>query len=221
MYITDVLVPFNILVDTDMGLLKLVEFDYNNDLYFLQGILHTSETNQQYAMVTRTKINPLSVILQYDDNDLAENLYSQFMEKEYVQILKLSCNTSIRDLSELLNTTIDQVIRITILCKSEQEQREVEDRHIKSFRTIVESDLNKINLSDYQVLFVKSIYDLDRYRNVTGLNIYVPNYGFNITIDPEMSQPLLPEDILKKYGKENEFEIFSIYTFDPRKIPLG
>lgn len=221
MYITDVLVPFDILVDIDMGLLKLLEFDYDNNLYFLQGILHTSELNQQYTMVTRNKVNPLSAILQYEDDELAENLYSQFMEKEYNQILKLSCNTAVRDLSELLITTIDQVVRITILCRSKQDLQEVEERHIKSFRTIVEKDLNKINLSDYQVLFVKNIYDLDKYRNVTGLNIYVPNYGFNITIDPEMSQPLLPEDILKKYGKENEFEIFSIYTFDPRKIPLG
>lgn len=221
MYITDVLVPFNILIDLDMGLLKLLEFDYDNDLYFLQGILHTTEINQQYTMVTRNKVNPLSALLQVDDDELADNLYSQFMEKEYTQILKLSCNTAVRDLSELLNATIDQVVRITILCRSEQDQREVEERHIKSFRTIVEKDLNKINLSDYQVLFVKNIYDLDKYRNVSGLNIYVPNYGFNITIDPEMSQPLLPEDILKKYGKENEFEIFSIYTFDPRKIPLG
>lgn len=221
MYITDVLVPFNLFVDLDMGLLKLLEFDYDNDLYFLPGILHTSETNQQYAMVTRNKINPLSVVLQVEDDKLADDLYSQFMEKEYDQILKLSCNTAIRDLTELLNATIDQVVRITVLCENEKEQMVVSDRHIKSFRTIVEKDFYKINLSDYQVLFIKNIYDLDKYRNVTGLNIYVPNYGFNITIDPDLSQPLLPEEILKKYGKDNEFEVFSIYTFDPRKIPLG
>ena len=80
MYTTDVLVPFNLIVDTDMGLIKLLEFDYSNTEYFHEGILNTEEENQQYLLNTRNNRNPLSIVFKKDDPELMDDLYKQFIE---------------------------------------------------------------------------------------------------------------------------------------------
>ena len=128
MYIINALVPFNVLVDTDMGILKLIEYEYHNEDFFLPGILNTSEINQRYVLATRSVSNVVEALLSVEDKELAEDLYKQFMEKEYDQILKLSCNTAICDLTLLLKKNINQVIRVTVLCEDEKQKKLVEDR---------------------------------------------------------------------------------------------
>lgn len=219
MYIINALVPFDVIVDTDMGLLKLIEYDYHNEDFFLKGILNTSETNQKYFLVSRNMINVVEALLTVEDKELAEDLYTQFIEKEYDQILKLSCNTAICDLTLLLRSNMNQVVRMTIMCTNEKERDLMQKRKISCFKTIV-STPEKINIDEYGTIFVKNIYDLDRYKRIEGKTIYVPSYGFNVTINPELPNPLLPKDILLKYGGSNEFEIYTPYVFDPRKIPV-
>lgn len=219
MYIINVLVPFDVLIDIDMGLLKLIEFDYHNEDFFLPGILNTSETNQKYFLITRTSSNIIESLLTVEDKELAEDLYNQFMEKEYDNILKLSCNTSICDLTLLLRTNMNQVIRVTVLCSNEKEKKLIEDRRISVFRIII-SDPDSININNYGTIFVKNVDDLDKYRRVEGKTIYVPNYGFNVINDPNYPNPILKPDTVAKYGENNEFEIYMPYVLDPRKIPL-
>ena len=54
MYIINTLVPFEVLVDIDMGLLKLIEFEYHDETFFYPGLLNTSEDNQKYFLVNIT-----------------------------------------------------------------------------------------------------------------------------------------------------------------------
>lgn len=220
MYLIDVLVPFNLLVDTDMGLLKLLEYDYDNHDFFYPGILHTSEINQQYALLTRTDPNPITAVLQVEDKELADDLYSQFMEKEYDQILQLSCNTAVSNLAVVLKNNMDQVIRITVLCNSKKEEDVLIKRNIGVFKTVI-GNFSTVDISEYGSIYIKNVTDLDKYKEVVNKNIYVANYGFNITIDPDNIMPLLPEETIRKYGSRNEFDVFSLYAFDARKLPLG
>ena len=219
MYIINTLVPFDVLIDTDMGLLKLIEFEYHNEDFFLPGILNTSETNQKYFLVTRISPNVISSLLTIEDEELAEDLYNQFIDKEYDEILKLSCNTSICDLTLTHRKNMNQVIRVTVMCKDEREKKLVEDRRISVFRTII-SDPESIDINNYGTMFVKDVDDLDRYRIIEGKTIYVPNYGFNVFNDPNYPNPILKPDAIAKYGNDNEFEIYTPYIFDPRKTPV-
>src|SRR5699024_12087632 len=66
---------------------------------------------RSYFLATRNISNVVEALLSVEDTELAEDLYNQFMEKEYDQILKLSCNTAICDLTLLLKKNINQVIR--------------------------------------------------------------------------------------------------------------
>ena len=220
MYTINVLIPFNMMVDIDMGLIKLLEFEYNNDEYFEQGILNAPEEIQQYLLNNRTDRNPLSIVFKKDDPELMEDLYNQFMEKEYQNILELSCNTALVNIADTLKTTMDQIIRITVLCKSKTEENLLKLRKIPLFRTLIMYP-EAIDLSKYDTLYIKDINDLDKFKkNIFKKNIYVANYGFNIIKDPEQVSPLLPAKVVYKYGGINEFYIVSIYQFDPNKIPL-
>lgn len=224
MYNLDILIPFDLVVDLDMGLLKLVRFEYNNNDYFYKGILQGMDDCLRYSLMTREDPNPLSIAATNpDDHETLDEFYKQFMEREYTKIMNLSQDTAISDLTKVsgMTSASDRIVRITIMCRSEEEKKLINLRKMNPFRIIVSSP-EKIDLSQYKALFVKNVYDLDMYRNVEALNLYIANYGFNLVKDPSRSNaPGLPIDIVAKYSKDNEINIFTVYNLDPDKIPKG
>lgn len=220
MYMLNVLIPFNLLVDTDMGLLKLIEYEYHNDEYFWPGMIDCDDTLKQFSLLSRTDPNPLSVVMKSEDPELQKDLYNQFMEKEYSSILKLSSNTSLCAISSILRTSIDKSVRVTVLCKSQEEADLIEKRRIPVENNIL-GEPETISLDKYNVLFLKDVEDIRRYKNVDGKEIYIANYGFNMVIEPDEEQPLLPMEVLYDYAGSNEFSLISVYTFRPEDIPVG
>lgn len=224
MYNLDILIPFDLVVDLDIGLLKLVRFEYSNNDYFYKGILRGMDDCLRYALMTREDPNPLSIAaVNPDDHETLDEFYKQFMEREYIKIMNLSQDTAISDLTKVsgMTSASDRIVRITIMCRSEEEKKLINLRKMNPFRVIVSSP-EKVDLSQYKALFVKNAYDLDMYRNVEALNLYIANYGFNLVKDPSHSNtPGLPIDIVAKYSKDNEINIFTVYNLDPDKIPKG
>ena len=220
MYIINTLVPFEVLVDIDMGLLKLIEFEYHDETFFYPGLLNTSEDNQKYFLMNRDYPNVIRSLLSVDDEELADDLYNQFMEQEYDKILQLSCNTAICDLTLLLRKDINQVVRVTCLCADEKQKKIIADRKISVFKTIV-SKIEDTSLNGFGTIFIKNVNDLYKFRHIEGKTIYVPSYRFNVNIDPDKPDPLLPENILFDFSRDNEFMVYTPYIFDPRKIPVA
>lgn len=224
MYNLDILIPFDLVVDLDIGLLKLVRFEYSNNDYFYKGILQGMDDCLRYSLMIREDLNPLSIAaVNPDDHETLDEFYKQFMEREYTKIMNLSQDTAISDLTKVsgMTSASDRIVRITIMCRSEEEKKLINLRKMNPFRIIVSSP-EKIDLSQYKALFVKNAYDLDMYRNVEALNLYIANYGFNLVKDPSRSNaPGLPIDIVAKYSKDNEINIFTVYNLDPDKIPKG
>lgn len=220
MYIIKILMPFDVLIDIDVGLLNLIQFDYRNDIFFLPGMLDISDTNKKYFMVNRQYRNPIMSILSEPSDDLANDFYNQFMDKEYEQILNLSPNTDVCKVLEVMKKSKSNIIRLTILCKNDNEKNIILKRHL-NYNDIIIGDPSTISLSDYGTIFVKDINDLDKYRHIEGKTIYVANYGFNVIIDPNNINPVLPISILDKYSSQNEFYIYSVYNFSSEKLPRG
>lgn len=221
MYTLNMLIPFDLLIDLDLGLIKLLHFDYRNDEYFYTGILDGPDDCIRYELLMRKDPNPLIIAMKNtDDVETMDSLYSQFMEKEYSKILSLSKGTSLADLTKLSSYDSDKVIRITVLCRSKEEEEVIRSRNINPYNTII-SNPKDINLSDYNCIYVKNISDLDLYRKVEGLTIFIPNYGFNLIQDPDNISPGLPMELVTKYASDNEIKIFTIYNLDPNEIPIG
>lgn len=220
MYIIKILLPFETVIDIDIGLWNIIKYQYNNHAFFLERLINTSEANQKYFMMVRENRNPLLTLLTEPSEELADDFYSQFMEQEYDNILELSPNTDICKMLDSMKRDKSSIIRAAILCKDEKQKHIIETRNIRHDSIII-SDYNRVSLKDYGTIFVKDIKDLDKYRIVEGKTIYVANYGFNILMDPDKVNPLIPIEVLEKYGNTNEFYIYSVYTLDPRKMPKG
>ena len=220
MYIIKVLMPFDVLIDTDVGLWNLISTDYRNDVFFLPGMLNMTESHKKYFMVVRDTRNPLMTILSEPSEELADDFYNQFMEKEYSNILKVSPNTDVCRVLDVMKKSNSSIIRITVLCDNEEQKQEVLDRHLMHDSIII-GKRSTLSLSDYGTIFVKDINDLDKFRHIEGKSIYVANYGFNILMDPDHVNPVIPLDVLAKYSKDNEFFIYSVYNIPTKEIPKG
>lgn len=220
MYQLNVLIPFNMIIDTEMGLLKLIQFDYNNTEYFYPGIINGDDTFKKYVLLTRNERNPLCVAVKDEKMDCADDLYKQFMEKEYNSILQLSPPTALRDVGSILRTSIDKVVKINILCETDDEIELLINRLIP-YDDIVKGTPETISISQYNVLFVKDTKDLMKYKDVEGKEIYVADYEFNILRDPNNEDLLINPEYIFDYISTNGFNIASMYVFAPEEIPLG
>ena len=175
MYIIKILLPFETVIDIDIGLWNIIKYQYNNHAFFLERLINTSEANQKYFMMVRDNRNPLLTLLTEPSEELADDFYSQFMEQEYDNILELSPNTDICKMLDSMKRDKSSIIRATILCKDEKQKHIIETRNIQHDSIII-SDYNRVSLKDYGTIFVKDIKDLDKYRIVEGKTIYVANY---------------------------------------------
>lgn len=218
MYVIKVLMPFNVLIDTDVGVWKLIQDEYHNEVFFLPGMLDVLDVHKKYMMMTRDTRNPLLTILTEPSEELADDFYNQFMEKEYNNILEKSPTTDVCKILDTMRVTKSNIIRLTILCRNEEEKQCILDRDIVHDSIIV-GEMEKISLSEYGVIFIKDVKDLDRFRRVEGKILYIANYGFNIYKDQESVNPILPFEVIEKYSGENEFYVYSVYHIDPKDVP--
>ena len=214
-------VPFDMIIDTDLGLWKLIQDQYPNDNFFYQGMIYERDLNfMKYIMVIRKDKNPLKSILKPDYIKNADSLYGQFMKEKYDDILSLSTNTGIYDLI-CRSKSVNDVLKFTVLCKSQKEVDEVRRRfkkHDIDIKTILYNDLSEIDISSYGSIYIKDINDFFLYRNVGGKNVIVGNYGFNLEAGVANSPLLEPS---AEISKLNVLQLVDMYLINENVLPVG
>ena len=172
--------------------------------------------------MTREDSNPLWIAYVHRDTDkeTMDSFYNQFMEKKYDTIVDLSPATSLLSLLSVASTDKDKVMRFSVLCKSEYEREVLVRRHVPAHSILV-SKPEDVDLSKFNCIYVKNYLDLDKYPKITGKEIYIPNYRFNVEYRDNIPEPILPMDLVTKYGSDNEISIYSAYALDPKDIPVG
>ena len=221
MYMVTSTVPFDMIIDTDLGLWKLIQDQYPNDNFFYQGMIYERDLNfMKYIMVIRKDKNPLKSILKPDYIKNADSLYGQFMKEKYDDILSLSTNTGIYDLI-CRSKSVNDVLKFTVLCKSQKEVDEVRRRfkkHDIDIKTILYNDLSEIDISSYGSIYIKDINDFFLYRNVGGKNVIVGNYGFNLEAGVANSPLLEPS---AEISKLNVLQLVDMYLINENVLPVG
>ena len=221
MYMVTSTVPFDMIIDTDLGLWKLIQDQYPNDNFFYQGMIYERDLNfMKYIMVIRKDKNPLKSILKPDYIKNADSLYGQFMKEKYDDILSLSTNTGIYDLI-CRSKSVNDVLKFTVLCKSQKEVDEVRRRfkkHDIDIKTILYNDLSEIDISSYGSIYIKDIHDFFLYRNVGGKNVIVGNYGFNLEAGIANSPLLEPS---AEISKLNVLQLVDMYLINENVLPVG
>lgn len=210
----NILASFESIIDIDMGLMRLIKRDYNTN-FFYQFLLENSEDNQHVILNRRTNPNLLRAISddKTEEQQFAlDDLYNQFMKDEYSNILNLSpVSTFYRII--LSNVFKNNIFKVSVVCKTQEEADILQEKGVECTPIIVDKK-DKIYLKKYDVISVKNVFELDEYFNVNGKIIFIPDYRFNVMEIPQDKELLLPEEILIKYGINNQLNIYNAYVYE-------
>lgn len=207
-YTIDTAVPFNMVIDLEMGLLRLIKFEYRND-YFLYKSIENEDFIKALLMERENK-NPLSVITaDGTPQEELDNLYKQFMEKRYDKILSLSPCT---ELFRLLKMSYkDESMRFTIVFEDEKQEKLFNLRKGYSFRRHTGSIFDEEIIKNNSNLFIKDISDLNmQTQEITGKNLYFADYGFNKKIVEGETIPNFQNTDFERFC-ENTFQFITMY----------
>lgn len=181
--INSILIPFNMIADTDMGLLKLIKQKYMDPEVFIEDLLDCQDIILRSYIRDSVSDNPLVTFIENEEE--ASDYYDQFMENKYDEIATLSPITTIK---EVIDRFIEsKSIQVSILCMEEIEVDIISKLFDDKVNIIYEPILTDIDLTIYDTLFVRDykfvlMYNIDQ---IEGKNIYIANMMRNVTITPD------------------------------------
>lgn len=227
MYTIRSLIPFDLLVDMDMGLIKYTQIAFKDDprlfypeLLKMIGPEHTPTL--QYALVHRKFLNPLSAIVRQEKliTCKPDKMVSDILESSKKNVLRLSTTTGIMDMV-CRCFFVSDMVQFDVLCNDEVEKEELLYRFKKRFNTdkipanIIVNSKERISLANYGAIYLKDVYDISKYRHpIEGKNIIIAKYDFNLEYDIEKGECLdLPKmDAINEYTSCNEIKFIDIYA---------
>lgn len=217
------LISSDCILDKDIGLIKIIQYHYRNhsDIFKDEFLDDYVLEKQQYLEYNRTNINPLSVVVKDQYIDVIDSLYTQFKEQEMGRIISFSCNTLMIDVLKLIILG-DTPMEVTILCNTQYEADTLVKRlnsfGIHSVRMLVEPDHNKVDLGQYDDIYVKYISDLDSFKKIEKKSIYISTHRLNIICDENNPSNIAPNLDALKYMVDNIVNLISLYRFDEKLI---
>lgn len=220
MHRSNILVSFDSIIDTDMGLMRLIKQEYNTD-FFYESIVNSSEYIWRDLLNRRTVPNPLSIIMDDEtdeDFEASQELYEKFMDEEYSKILDLSPTCALANIVNR-NFYSKDLLKLTVLCESEQEKQILDIKGVTYHDTII-ADRKQIYTKNYEIIAEKNIWNFDEYIYLERNTLLVPDFRFNIFIFPGHEDTIvLPPEIIEKYANRNEIRVYNAYAIDPDLIP--
>ena len=205
-YTIDPLFDFQALCDTDLGLYRLIKRDYYDRDIFNNDLFDSTNLNFVKTMLlTRDKFNPLFIFCKENvlTNDEIDDLYRQFLDEEYDNILKLSSPTAIMSLAAVSNS-VNKIVDVTVLCKSQKEVDWIR-KYSNKLRCIV-SNYENFDIGKYDTIYIKDLYTLLSFKqeNINMKNIIFSRFLFNMeNASKKIAVPVI--EVSKKYYKNNKF----------------
>ena len=177
------LFSFNILIDTDLGLLNYVFKEFRNEKIFDLNVLDYYELiNKVYY---RSFQNPLYVIMKNPDSEkdkeFLDECYDEFLQTKEKEIIENSISTQI---AELIQTFVKAGnIKPTIMCYTEEQYNYItsveELQHIPAEMI----DQSKEHVYAYKQFYMKYLEEAYMFPNIVNSTIYISSCGLNQTPD--------------------------------------
>jgi hypothetical protein len=205
------LIPFNCLFDYDVGLIKLIKQFYNDPSVFNQNTLDRLYSNKDIVefVFNSDSQNIIMDIMNNPDEEIATEYYTQFMEREYSEILKNSVYTGLLNLVEKLDNESDATY--SIVCLRKEEIRFM-NTYLKEFRVETPEDIIPRISIFHQYFFKTTVNDpyFDIFKQYPeGETIYILDYRRNFKPNGE----IMPnQDLLILEAKHNRFSLINSYN---------
>lgn len=208
----DPLFDFQALCDTDLGLYRLIKRDFYDRSVFNNELFDSKDERFVKTMLMcRDHFNPLFLFCKKNkmkDEEL-DDLYREFLDKEYDNILKLSPPTAIFELAAVSNS-VKKLVNVTVLCKSENEKQWIQ-KYDSRLKCIIE-DFQDFDITKYDTIYIKDIYNLLglKQETIDLKNIFIAKYVFNLEIaTSKLEIPII--NITQRYYKKNKFILIDPY----------
>lgn len=219
------LVPFELLFDTDFGIIKFLQLTTSkeDDTYEMlyPGILEMYSDKDslliKHILNKRSLMNPLSCIFRPEYYGIINEVYDGIMKNHLPDILRFSCKTNLLDMVFTSIGTHGDELKFIIVCNNEMEIEKISN-YAELVNLPVTAILSKDK--DYNkcdTIYCKNIYnDLEdmKAKNIAGKNIIIADYAFNV--DEQLGIP--KQDQIEDLVVGNKFHICNIYDFSKLKI---
>lgn len=177
-----VYIPFNMIVDTDVGVIRIVEKITDLQEYPINKL--------KSFLLKRNSENPIQDYCKLRKVNLPVNTYDMIITEKYKTVLNLSYWTDI--LAFVINTYklgLSNDMEITVGCDNDLEI-EFFKKNLSSLKYSIDIRLNQnINLNDYEYIFTKYLdefyVDYLIHNKINGKRLYVADYAFNTIVDEE------------------------------------
>ena len=209
------LISFYTIFDLDTGLMTLIEDEYFDEDIFDPEFYMLDKLDQIYVMHYRHEDNPLQAIALHpeDDKDLLKEYYDQFMEREIDNILDLSFRT---EMWTFLLSSLDTIeIRPTILCYNDKQVSKV--REFDEIKSIDVVTIDELDPSKYTQIYVKDIWELDKFLDLEFRTFYIVAYGPNLDDEYRDFKPF--EEFVPIIENRNDISALSIYDSNKVGVP--
>ena len=198
-----ILFTSNILLDTDIGVYRLVREKYDNPKYFKLNILEFIIERYKEVIARRDTINPLSFIIKDEYKNSIDNLYNEMMSKDYSRILELSEFTNVEDVLGLFLTRKE--LDIKIVCKNLEEKQIFKNRN-KKYNIVVFENYKDIDVEPYDAIYTKYYKDYSKFNKIVAKTLYFANAKYNFT-----NKNIIDPEIYINLDGPNEFKAINLY----------
>lgn len=177
------LVPFNCIFDTDIGMIELIRNEYRSPDIFNIEYLDSFTSNRDLIGILyhRKCLNPLLLFMNNkEDTETADDLYNQFMDTKYVDILQHSVYTGLYKLVSYFNYS-EEIAPILAYANDTEEYILSSNKTLSNFKRVNINDIVN-TCTDMNVFYFKSASD--SYFTISlpilkSKNIMILDYGFN------------------------------------------
>lgn len=178
------IIPFDLVFDTDFGIIKYIQSQYRDKTVFNIGALDGTDKALIYELMNRKEVNPLSLFSK--DGAKINDIYDIIMTEKYSEVLKASIKTALYKAVILFMNT-NGAINPYILCRNEEEVQFIkDDKELKNCNTVLSKyGYAGFDLTDHDPVYLKVFTDALRTKKLDAKNIYLANYAFNLDKDDE------------------------------------
>ena len=179
-------IPYDLILDTDVGLYRLLKERYRNDEVFATSPLDLPLPYMLTFLVNRAEVNPLLTIARDNrDKELYDEYYRQFMEEEIDFILSNAVTTTVYNF--IAENARDKFIKTVVWAPNDHIVDMLKRGDPNTFNNIsfrVTPTYEECFKEIDQPLYVKNILDLAiKFDYYEAKVVYLANYGFNYTVN--------------------------------------
>lgn len=206
------LFDFNTIVDTDVGLVRLISLEYLDPSIFDINYFEKPFFNILNDIYSRDFKNPLLLFAKNKEKDIDKlnQYYDEFICTKQKEILQLSITTGVLYVISYFNSVME-ISNPVILYHSEEEKKILDDEpllnqnnkvHISSMR----SDIIK---NSYNQLYFKYIEDAELFKDLKNKSFYFSKAGLNLNKEKDDLKESISLDQISIFNRVNIFDLYN------------